>query len=316
MPLRPDIGRIPVVGAEEEERRSRDRQQRQKPVEIPPGRPFAEHDRHSPAELLLRLRARVGFVAVADSGRQVSIQRPAGEQRRVTVDVPVLEERELFQDAGVSAKHARHIHHLGQPGHAGTPAVRRKVRGGKLRSGRFKRRRRHAARQLEEKIHGHLRRAVEKVVERPRSGHIRQLVRIAERRRHAARQNHAFEFERRHQRRLDVNVAVDISRHRDEAVRVENVRSVIPLADTDDRIARDCNVARQQRTGRQVEHRRVPDHEIGGLLPFRLPDAPCQNPFKLRQCVTSPKIRSRRNSADKNRAPGQAPGCAGTRPSF
>lgn len=109
-------GRIPVVGAEEEERRtatvsSGRSRSRFRPAD--PSRSMTAIPRRSFSSASARVSVSWQLRIPA---AQVSIQRPAGEQRRVTVDVPVLEERELFQDAGVSAKHARHIHHLGQPG--------------------------------------------------------------------------------------------------------------------------------------------------------------------------------------------------------
>ena len=110
-----DVERIPIVGAERHERRRcfrpEPRRAHARSFETDPSRmriviPLASFSRASAGARRL--------VVGADARREIGVQIAAGDERRVPVDMAVLERRELVEHVRVAGDHARIVHHLGQ----------------------------------------------------------------------------------------------------------------------------------------------------------------------------------------------------------
>ena len=78
-------------------------------------------------ELLERLLGARRLMLGADAGREIGIEGVAAQQRRVAVDVAVLEGRELGEHDGILREHAREIHELGEPDDLGMRAERQEI---------------------------------------------------------------------------------------------------------------------------------------------------------------------------------------------
>ena len=149
MALLGDVERIAVVGAEREERRGRDREERGQRVQVLRDGAFADQDRHALADLLQRLLGAGRLVVGADSGREIAVEVEAAHERRVAVDVAVRE--------GLDLRKAGRDRPASTPGkfmNSASPmtlrmaAIAREVGRIDARAGRLEMRRRHAARQL------------------------------------------------------------------------------------------------------------------------------------------------------------------------
>ena len=237
-----------------------------------PDAAFAHQHLHALLELLLPLFETRALVVGADRGREIGIQIVAAHQRRMPVHVPAGEPDQLVEHRLVSCEHAREIHHLGEPEHCRMGAQREQVGRIEPGPGGLETRRRHARAELHLQRHAQGEGGVQEVAHAFLAEHVRDLVRIADRRGGAARQHGALELERRDQTALDVHVRVDKSGHGDDAAAVDLARAAVLVVSADDPVAADRDVALVQLAGRHVQEPDAFDHQIGGAAPERLID--------------------------------------------
>jgi hypothetical protein len=91
--------------------------------EILGGGTLADQHLHAFGKLFAALIEAGGLVTVAHTAGKIGIQRSAGQQRRVAIDMRSLERRQLVEALGVFVQHAGHVHELGEPDHLRMIAV-------------------------------------------------------------------------------------------------------------------------------------------------------------------------------------------------
>ena len=208
--VREEVPRVPIVRREGEALGIRRRDERQEIVEVLRRRSLADPDVHAASDLLVRLGAREAFVVGAHAGPDVGVQIQAGEERRMPVDRDTAAARifDLARDGGVPEEKARDVHHLGEPEDVRKVVERREVGGRERRPRRFEMRGRHARRQHHEDVHREARSGLEKGPDSRHAFHVRDLVRVRDRRRRAVCGRETRERRRRRHRGLDVKVRV------------------------------------------------------------------------------------------------------------
>ena len=179
------------------------------------------------------------------------------------VDMGAREGRELVEHDGILREEPGKIHQLGKPDHLLVPGVAHEIVRGERRPRGLEVRRRHAGRKLDAKVEGRRPRRVEKILEAGGAEDVADLVRIADRRRRAARQDAPLELVRRHQRRFAVDVRVDEPRHGDAPAGVDLDCALVALVGADDAVAAHRDVADLERAVGEVEDPRVLDDEVG-----------------------------------------------------
>ena len=273
-----DVERVAVVGAEREEGRGLDREQAAQRREVLRDRALADQHGHALADLLQRLVGGGGLVVGADAGREVAVEVASAQQRRMAVDVAIGEALELRDAARIGGKHPGDVHELGKPNDLRVIAIAQKVGGLDPRARGLELGRRHAARKLHAQVHDHALGRGEEIVEGGGAEDVRHLVRVADRRRDAARQHAALELERRDERGLDMQMRVDKARHGDAPAGVDLARAAILAVGADDGVAADRDIGRHERAGDEVEQAHALDHEVGELGRAALGDAGGERP--------------------------------------
>ena len=114
----------------------------------------------------------------------------------------------LRDDAGVAEEEAGHVHHLGEPEDVREVVERREVGRRERGARRLEMRGRHARRQHDEDVHGEVRRGLEEGPDPRHAPHVRDLVRVRDRRRRAVHGREARERRRRRHRGFDVEMRV------------------------------------------------------------------------------------------------------------
>ena len=112
----------------------------------------------------------------------------------------------------------------------------------------------------------------EEVADAREPQHVRDLMRVADRRGGAVRQDAALELGGRHQAALDVDVGVDEAGRGDPAAGVDLPPAPVGLIGADDPVAADRDVALVQGAGRDVQDASALDHEVSRLPSQRLID--------------------------------------------
>ena len=225
-------------------------------------------------QLLRPLRRRRALVVRPHARRQVGVEVLPPQQRRVPVHVPPREGVELRQQASVLRQHAREVHHLRQPQRRRVRQVRQQVPDLEPCPGRLQLRRRHAGAEVHLQRHHERQRRVQEVAQPRHAQDVRDLVRVADRRRRPARQHALLERVRQDQRALDVQVRVDQPRRQHPAPRLDLAPPAIRPVRADDRVAAHRHVPRLvDRPGRRVEDARVLDREVRRLAAEPLVDA-------------------------------------------
>ena len=278
MPLLGDVERVAVVGAEREEGRGLDREQVAQRLEVLRHRALADQHGHALADLLQRLVGAGRLVIGADAGRQVAVEVASAQQRRMTVDVAIGEALELRGAARIGGKHPWDVHELGKPNDLRVIAIAQKLGGFDPRARGLELGCRDAARELHAQVHDHALGRGEEIVEGGGADDVRHLVRVADRRRDAARQHAALELERRDERGLDVQMRVDKARHGDAPAGVDLARAAIFAVGADDGVAADRDIGRHERAGDEVKQAHALDHEVGELGRAALGDAGGERP--------------------------------------
>lgn len=144
MTLLSDIKRIAVVRAQAHETRRVLVENFRKRMKILRHRSLADQDRHALPQLLPRLVGGRGFVVGANSRGKIAVKIMTAQQRRVAINVPVLERRELVQHRLFSGENTWKVHELGQADDLGVIAKRKQVRCDQMGAGCFELGRRHA----------------------------------------------------------------------------------------------------------------------------------------------------------------------------
>ena len=268
MPRFRNIQRIAVIGAETEKRSIPYRNQRQKRVQIPCHRAFTDQNLHPLAQFLLRLVQRTAFVTVADSGCKVSIERFSGQHRAVSVNSAV-ESLHLFKHLRHFEQNTGNVHQFGKTGGKRFGSIFADICRGKCGAGGLQRRGRDTGADLYPKVHAHTAGGLQKKVNRFRSRNIRQLVRIADRRRHAARQNAPFELERRNHRGLHMNMRINKPRNGGQPASVNLALTVIRFPDTDDPVVADSDISPHRLPCDQIEDSDIFYYERRRDIPLR-----------------------------------------------
>src|SRR5262249_22532583 len=102
--------------------------------------------------------------------------------------------------------------------------------------------------------------------------HIGDLVRVADRRRHAVRKDAAVEFERSQKRGFDVAVGVDETGDHHLAADVDLAFAPVFAHRTDDAVVADRNIARRELAANEIEDPPALQHHIGLSEPLPLLD--------------------------------------------
>jgi hypothetical protein len=218
---------LAVVGAERAVLRPVAGDQRQQVAQVVRVRRLPDQHPHPAAALLQRLLERGRLVVGADAGRDVGVERAAGDARRVAVGVARAGDLQPGEHVRVAGDDAREVHHLG---HAERPRVaqdRLHVRGRQ----RAERRLEAAGRHARGRHHEHVERQPLGGLEHPLdpcgSEHVRDLVRVGHHRGRAVRDDRAGELGRRELGGLDVHVRVDEAGHQVVAAAVDALASVV-----------------------------------------------------------------------------------------
>src|SRR5690606_36328330 len=95
--------------------------------------------------------------------------------------------------------------------------------------------------------------ASEEVADALDSEHVGNLVRIADNRGDAVRQDAALEFVGRHQRGFDVQVGVDEAGYDDAVVALDQGRAIVVAVGADDPVGDDGDVGMGEPTGNDVQ---------------------------------------------------------------
>src|SRR5215468_8951077 len=190
----------------------------------------------------------------------------------MAVDLHIGERRELAQRRRILVEHPRHIHELGKPQHLGMMLEGQQVLGLQPGARRLEMRGRHAGRKLHAQVHHRDGSALQEIFQPDDTEDVADLMGVANRRRRAARHHAAVEFQRRHQGRFAMDVAVDEAWHRDQTSALDLSGARIGFADADDAVARNGDVAGDNLTRREVEDADALDHQVGGRLAARLVD--------------------------------------------
>ncbi len=273
-----DVKRVAVVGAEREERRGLDREEGAQRREILRHRALADQHGHALADLLQRFVGAGRLVVGADAGGKIAVEVASAQQRRMAVNVAIGEALELRDAARVGGKHPGDVHELGEPKNLRVIAIAQKVGGLDPRARGLELGCRNAARELHAQVHDHALGRGEEIVERGGAEDVRHLVRVADRRRHAARQHAALELERRDERGFDMQMRVDEARDGNAPAAVDLARAVIFAVGADDGVAADRDIGRHERTGDEVEQAHALDDEVGRRRAAALDDAGGERP--------------------------------------
>ena len=267
-----DVERVAVVGAEADARRGREREERRERVEIFGDAALADPHRDPVAELLLRLAELRALVARGDPGARIRRERLAAHERRVTVERAAVERRELVDHERVAVQDARHVHHLGEAERL--RMIDERQEGGRVEDAaavRLELGRGHTARHHHAEIEPGLQatRSVEEELDPGHAEHVRELVRIAHRRRRAARQHRALKALRHQERALEMHVRVDEARHDVRAFRVDRPFAGEALCRADDDAVRDREITFAERAAKHVEPAHVLEDEVARLVTLR-----------------------------------------------
>ena len=233
---------------------------------------FADQHRHALGELLAAL-GQVGHLVVGpDAGAEITVQPGAAKQRAVAVDRAGLKGGKLGEAGRIAGEQTRKIHEFGEPEHLRMVGELYEVADLEPGAGGLEVRGGHAARKLHPEVHGRRHRAVEEISEARLAEHVADLVRIADRGRHAVGEHAAVEFERRDQRQFDVAVGVDEAGHDDLAADVDLADARIFAERADDPIVADGDVAFDQFAADEIEDPSALQDDVGLGEPLPLLD--------------------------------------------
>ena len=286
MALLSDVERIAVVGAEGDERRvalGHDRAQR---VQVLAHRALPDQHRHALHQLFARLGQVRHLVIRADAGAQIPVQRIAAEQRAMPVDRAGLERGELGETGRIAGQKAAEVHELGEAQHLRVIGQRKEVADLEPGARRLEVRRGNAARKLNPKVHRGRHGAVEEVAQARRTEDVADLMRIADRRRDSMPQDAAVELERRDERRLDMAMRIDEARNDDLSPHVDLARAAVFAHRSDDAVAADGDVARDEFAGHEIEDPPSLEDDVGLGEPL----APLDRARKIGDCVAHGRI--------------------------
>ncbi len=197
---------------------------------------LAQEDHQAGAQLLARLADGGALVVGARPGGGVGGERGAAEARRVPVDRPAGERRQLRQHLGVARHHRRKAHHLAEPEHPRVGGEPGELGDAEGRAAGGERARRHARR----RHHHHFVGSALGVVEHPPhpldAQHVGDLVRVGDDGGGAARHDGTRQLRRRHHAALDVHVGVDEAGQDPRAAQVEHLAGAV-VAEAGDAVA-------------------------------------------------------------------------------
>ena len=257
-----NIEGVAVIGAEGDEGRIALGDDRGERMQVFRHRPLPDQRMHALRQFLQRLFGARRLMVGADAGGKIAVEVKPAQQRRVSVYVAALEQREFCQHIGRARQHAGKIHEFGE---ADDPLVlhqRREVGRLQPRAAGFKMRRRHAARQVDAQVHDGLAGAGQKILYAGKSKHIGDFMRIANRRGDAIGQHQPVKLMRRHQRGFDMQMRVDETRRNDFAVRINFTKAGIVAMRADNAVAANGDIGLRQRAGHKIEQPPAFQHQI------------------------------------------------------
>ncbi len=269
MPFLGDVQRVAVIGAQRHKARAVLVEDFRQGIEVLGDRALADQDGHALGELFARLCGAGGFVIGADAGGEIAIERLATQQRRMPVDMAVLEGEQLCQNTRIGVEHAGEVHHLGEADHLWVAAERQQVLDVKTGTGGLERGRGHAGGEIDAHIHDGALGTVEEVANALGAQHIGDLMRITERGGDAIGEDAAVEFQRGDQRGFDVQMRVDEARHGEAPAAVNNLLAVIAGMGAHDAVRDNGDIGGGDGAGNHVEQADIADDDVGRL--FSLP---------------------------------------------
>ncbi len=148
-----DVERVAVVGAQAAHARRvlvEDFGQR---MQVLGHRAFADEHGEALLQLLAAVLGDGRLVVGADARGEIAVEVVAADQRRVPVNVAVLEGDEFVEHVVAAAEHAGEVHELGQADDLGVAGERNQVGGQQFGAGRLEGRRRHARGELHAQVH-------------------------------------------------------------------------------------------------------------------------------------------------------------------
>ena len=190
----------------------------------------------------------------------------------MTVDRPGLKRGELGEAGRIAREETRKVHEFGEAEHFRVVRERQKIADLEPRARGLEVRRRHAARELHAQVHRRSHRAVQEIAQARLPQYVGDLVRIADRRRHAVAQHASVEFERRDERAFDMAMRVDEARNDDLAADVDLPDAAIIADRPDDPVGADRNVAQNEVAADEIEDSPALQHDVRLREPLALLD--------------------------------------------
>ena len=259
-----DVERVAIVGAQAAHARRILVEDLGERMQVLGHRALADEHGEALLQLLAAVLGNGGLVVGANARGEIAVEVVAAHQRRMAVDMAVLEGDELVEDVVAARQNAGKVHELGKADHLGVRRERDQVRGQQFRAGGLEGGRRHAGGELHAQVHDRGLGRLQEEADAFEAEHVGDLVRIADRRGDAMGQHAAVEFLRRDQRGFDVEMGVDEAGHGEEAAAVDLARALIGRVGADDAIARDGDVGHRHAAIDDVEQADIPDDQIGG----------------------------------------------------
>ena len=276
MTLFGDVERITIVRAERQIGRQPLGDDRHQSIQVLGDGALAHENVHALADLFERFLCACALMVGPNAGREITVQFLAAKQGRMAVDVPILEGVELGEANRILMKDAREVHEFGKPDHLRMVAEGDQALDRQVGTSRLEMRRRHARGKLDADVHHRFQCRVQEKLDAFGAEHIGDLVRIADRRGDAERQDAAVELVRGDERGFDVQMRIDEAGDDDAAADVDFLTTFIVAASADDTVARDRDVRDDQFAGDEIEEASPLEHDVRGFAANPLIDEPFQ----------------------------------------
>ena len=228
-----------------------------------------DEDPHSLPALLLRLVEERALVVGLDAGREVGVERPSAEARRVAVD-PARRARggDLGAELGVTRDDRGEVHDLGDPDRSDVVEERLELGDADLGAGALERRRGHAARRAHAERERQAGRGFGQRGDARHAEHVGDLVRVRGDGGRAMGQDRADELVDPELGRLEVHVAVDEAGSERGATDVHHLAGVTRPPPRDDAVG-DREVGLDPLARVRGKHPATGEEEVGRFVTAR-----------------------------------------------
>src|ERR1035441_7430298 len=229
---------------------------------------FAQQDVHAEPQLLARFLDFNGLVIRAHAGKRVSIEIFSAQAGRMAVNRLALANFNFRQFAFRTEIDAGEIHEFSD---ARDPLVgdhQLQIVGGQFRAGGFQMRRRNAAWQHDEKIHGQIFGGCQNVADAVEAQDVRVFVRVNDDRAGAVWHDRPRKFRRGEHRTLNVKMPVNQARREISALEINDLLCLI-VAKADDTTVLDGDVRLVNFPAQNIDDAGVFEKQFGALFAAR-----------------------------------------------